>query len=235
MIAVTFALPAESADFVRLLENPMLNSREGVESIRGRIHGQSVAVMHTGVGERSCGAQIEPFLRRQQFKYLISAGFAGAIEKELQVGHLLLAENFSSTDLLRSPRLDLGDEGLFLGKLVTVPEMVDSISERNRLAAKSGAAAVDMETEFIAAACAVHGLPMLSLRAISDTRSAPFPAPPAVLFDVAKQRTDFVRLAFYLLGHPAAFGRLNAFRRQIAVARKSLTTTLDKILRSSLI
>jgi adenosylhomocysteine nucleosidase len=235
VIAVTFALPAESADFVRLLENPMLNSREGVESIRGRIHGQSVAVLHTGVGERRCGVQIEPFLRRQKFKYLISAGFAGAIEKELQVGHLLLAENFSSPDLLQSPHLDLGDEGLFLGKLVTVPEIVDSISERNRLAAKSGAAAVDMETEFIAAACATRGLPMLSLRAISDTRSEPFPAPPAVLFDIEKQRTDLVRLAFHLLSHPAAFGRLNAFRQQIAVARQSLTTALEKILRSSLI
>ena len=235
MIAVTFALPAESADFVRLLEKPMLNSREGVESIRGQIHGQSVAVMHTGVGERNCCAQIEPFLRRQQFKYLISAGFAGAIEKELRVGHLLLAENFSSPELLQSPHLDLGEEGLFLGKLVTVPEVVDSISERNRIAAKSSAAAVDMETEFIAAACAVHGLPMLSLRAISDTRSAPFPAPPAVLFNLAKQRTDFVRLALYLLSHPSAFGGLNRFRQQIAVARQSLTTALEKILRSSLI
>lgn len=235
MIAVTFALPAESTDFVRLIEKPTLNSREGIESIRGQIHGQSVAVMHTGVGERSCCAQIEPFLRRQQFKYLISAGFAGAVEKELQVGHLLIAENFSSPELLQSPHLNLGGEGLFLGKLVTVPEIVDSISERNRLAAKSGAAAVDMETEFIAAACAERGLPMLSLRAISDTRSAPFPAPPAVLFDLAKQRTDFARLAFYLLSHPAAFGRLNAFRQQIAVARRSLTATLDKILRSSLI
>lgn len=235
MIAITFALPAESADFVQLIENPMLNSREGVESIRGQIHGQAVAVMHTGVGERSCRAEIEPFLRRQKFEYLISAGFAGAIEKELQVGHLLLAENFSSPELLQSPQLDLGGEGLFLGKLVTVPEIVNSISERNRLASKSGAAAVDMETEFIAAACAEQGLPMLSLRAISDTRSAPFPAPPEVLFDVARQRTDFVRLAFHLLSHPAAFGRLNAFRQQIAVARGSLTTTLDKILQSRLI
>jgi adenosylhomocysteine nucleosidase len=235
VIAVTFALPAESADFVRLLEKPTLNSREGVESIRGRIHGHSVAVMHTGVGERSCRAQIEPFLRRQQFEYLISAGFAGAVEEELQIGHLLLAENFSSPELLQSPYLDLGDEGLFLGKLVTAPEVVHSISERNRLAAKSGAAAVDMETEVIAAACAEHGLPMLSLRAISDTRSEPFPAPPRVLFDVEKQRTDFVRLAFYLLSHPAAFGRLNAFRQRIAVARHSLTTALEKILRSSLI
>ena len=58
MIAITFALPAESSDFVALLENPALDSREGVESIRGRLHGKSVAVIHTGVGRKICRATI---------------------------------------------------------------------------------------------------------------------------------------------------------------------------------
>jgi len=235
MIAITFALPAESSDLIPLLERPSLNSREGVESIRGRIHGRSIAVMHTGVGEESCRVQIESFLRRQQFQYLISAGFAGGLEAELQIGNLLLAENFSSPELLRSPQLDLPEEGLFLGKLVTVPGIVDSKRERERWAAKTGAAALDMETEFIAEACAGHGLPMLSLRAISDTAAEPFPAPPRVLFDLEKQKTNYARLAFYLATHPGAFGRLNAFRQRVALARKSLTAALEKLLRTDLL
>ena len=164
MIAITFALPAESSDFVRLLTKPVIYAREGVESIRGQIHGRSVAVFHTGVGEKSCRAHIENFLRQQQFKYLISAGFAGALDQELQIGNLLLSENFSSPELLGSPHLDFADDGLFVGKLATVPGIIDSKSERDRWAAESGAAAVDMETEFIAAACAAHRVPMLSLR-----------------------------------------------------------------------
>lgn len=235
MIAITFALPAESSDLIPLLERPSLNSREGVESIRGRIHGRSIAVMHTGVGEESCRVQIESFLRRQQFQYLISAGFAGGLEAELQIGNLLLAENFSSPELLRSPQLDLPEDGLFLGKLITVPGIVDSKQERERLAAKTGAAALDMETEFIAEACAGHGLPMLSLRAISDTAAEPFPAPPRVLFDLEKQKTNYARLAFYLATHPGAFGRLNAFRQRVALARKSLTAALEKLLRTDLL
>ena len=235
MIALTFALSAESSDLIPLLDKPSLNSRDGVESIRGRIHGRSVAVMHTGVGEETCRAQMEIFLRRQQFSYLISGGFAGALEPELQIGNLLISENFSSPELLRSPRLDLPDEGLFLGKLVTVPGMVDSKQERERWAEKTGAAAVDMETEFIAGACAAHGLPMLSLRAISDTAAEPVPAPPGVLFDVEKQKTSYSRLAFYLATHPGAFGRLSAFRQRIAIARKSLTAALEKLLRADLL
>jgi hypothetical protein len=76
---------------------------------------------------------------------------------------------------------------------------------------------------------------MLSLRAISDTATEPFPAPAKVLFDVAKQKTDFVRLGSYLLMHPSAFGRLNAFRERVAVARRTLAEALQQILNADLL
>jgi nucleoside phosphorylase len=233
IIAITFALPAESSDFVRSLAQPDTSAREGV--IHAQIHGRSVAVFHTGVGEKSCRARIEKFLRPQQFKYLISTGFAGALDPELRVGDLFLSENFSSPELLGSSHLEIADGRLFVGKLATVPAVMDSKSERDRLAAESGAAAVDMETEFIAAACAARGIPLLSLRVISDTPSEPFPAPPDVLFDLEKQKTNFGRLAFHLVKHPGAMMRLNAFRRRIGLARQSLTSALDQLLRAGLV
>jgi adenosylhomocysteine nucleosidase len=235
MIAITFALPAESSDFVSLLEKPALNSREGVENIRGRLHGKSLAVIHTGVGRKTCCQRMEILLRRERFEYVISAGFAGALEKELRIGNLLIAENYSSPQLLRSPGLELADDGIFLGKLLTVSGVIESNAEREQLATKTGAAAVDMETEFIAEACANHQLPMLSLRAISDTAAEPFPAPAKVLFDLEKQQTDFARLAFYLVTHPGAFSQLKAFRERVAVARKALARTLETILRADLL
>ncbi|HYJ04159.1 MAG TPA: hypothetical protein VEX43_03435 [Chthoniobacterales bacterium] len=235
MIAITFALPAESSDFVALLEKPAVNSREGVESIRGRLHGKSVAVIHTGVGRKACSERMDILLRRERFEYLISAGFAGALERELRIGNVLVSENYSSPELSRSPQLDLADEGIFLGKLLTVSGVIESNAERERLAAETGAAAVDMETEFIAEACADHHLPMLSLRAISDTPSEPFPAPAHVLFDLEKQQTDFARLAFYLMRNPGAISRLKAFQKRVGVARRALAGTLEKIVRADLL
>ena len=235
MVAIAFALPAESSDFVRLLTKPVTYTHGGFESIRGQIHGRSVAVFHTGVGEKSCRAHIENFLHASQFKYLISAGFAGALAPELQIGDLLLSENFSSPELLRSPNLDCAENGLFMGKLATVPRVIASKSERDRCAAESGAVAVDMETEFIAAACAVHRIPILSLRVMSDTSSEPLPAPAEVLFDLERQRTNFARLALYLVTHPGGLKRLAAFRRRIALARRSLTAALDRLFRVDLI
>src|SRR5436190_17688985 len=235
MIAITFALPAESADFVRLLEQPRLISREGVENIRGRLHGKLVAVIHTGVGKMVCRERMEVMLRRERFEYLISTGFAGALEKELRVGHLLVSENYSTPKILESPALELADESTFLGRLATVPRMIEAAGQRETLNKRTGAAAVDMETETIAELCAAHDLPILSLRAISDGSEQPFPAPAHVLFDLAKQKTDFVRLGSYLVAHPAAVSRLNAFRRRIGLARKALADALDRILRADLL
>lgn len=235
MIAITFALPAESSDFVRLLENRGAVSREGVETIRGHLHGKSLVVIHTGVGKKISRERMETVLRRERFEYLISAGFAGALEKDLRVGHLLVADNFSSPKLLSSPKLVLADDKTFLGKLQTVPQMIETVAERESLNKKTGAAAVDMETEILAEVCAAHDLPMLSIRAISDTASEPFPAPAHVLFDVAKQKTVFSRLGLYLATHPAAFARLNAFRARVAIARKALADALDTILRADLL
>ena len=134
--------------------------------------------------------------------------------------------------LLSAYQNELTADGIFLGKLATVPRMIESIPQRETLNKRTGAAAVDMETETIAEICQAHDLPMLSIRAISDTSVEPFPAPAHVLFDLAKQETDFVRLGAYLLRHPSALGRLNAFRQRIGVARKVMTEALDKILRA---
>ena len=178
---------------------------------------------------------MESLLRREQFEYLISAGFAGALEKELRVGHLLIAENFSSPQLLRSAPLDLADDGVFLGKLLTVSSVIDSTAEREQFAAKTGAAAVDMETEFIAEACADYQLPLFSLRAISDTPSEPFPRSGACSVR-SREAKDGFRPPGVLPGDASQrVARLNAFRARIAVARKALADVLEKIVRADLL
>jgi nucleoside phosphorylase len=210
MIAVTFAHPSESRDFVGLFSQ--------------RHH--EVKVLHTGIGAAACQKTLEPFLDSQSFDFLISSGFAGGTDPSFGVGNLLLAENFSDPQLLAQAR-----EGLIArtATLVTAERVIESASERAQFARERGASAVDMETEWIAQACKSRGLRMLSLRAISDTAAAPFPAPSGVLFDLTKQKTNFRRLAAYLVTHPMAIIRLGRFTRQLAIARAELAVGLTQL------
>ncbi len=228
--AVTFALPAESSEFLSRLRNKSRANRNGTRIIRGNIDDREIQVLHTGVGERVCRQRVGKFLGDQQFDLLISTGFAGALNDQLQIGDLLLAKNFSTIDL--NEKRSFSTLAIHTADLLTASALIDSSEERNNVARASGAAAVDMETEFIARACATHGVPLLSLRVITDTPRKPFPAPPNVLFDIQQQRTNALRFATFFVAHPRRITQLIQFAKRIARARRALADALVKVLRN---
>ncbi|MDQ2659010.1 MAG: hypothetical protein M3Y03_01175, partial [Verrucomicrobiota bacterium] len=120
------------------------------------------------------------------------------------------------------------------GALTTAHDIIDSLATRRRIAEETGAVGVDMETEFISELCAQHDVPMLSLRAISDTPGAPFPAPPGVLFNLETLRTEFLPLFRFLLTHPWAMPRFVGFARTIAQCRRRLADSLDLLCQTPL-
>jgi len=219
VIAITFALPAESSGLDALL--------------REKIDNKLVSIFYTGVGETICRERMEYSLPDRQFDYLISSGFAGALREDLQVGDLVLAENFSDPQLLSTAQRILSDRKVHVAKLFTTNAIIDSPAGRNKIADQQDAVAVDMETETIAHVCRARGIPLLSLRVISDSLGEPFPAPPGVLFDIERQRSNIGKLSLYLLRHPGAVWPLIRFERQIARARKVLTNAIVDLIRKS--
>jgi len=242
MIGITFALSSESSDLVRRLQavqshdnlisgkiDPPSPNRQSGSDLR-RAGNHEVTIVHTGVGARNCNERLEALLHKTRPRLVISSGFAGAVSEQLHIGDLILAENFSDPGLLAMAERVLSKQARRV-KLFTSTSIIDSVAERNEIARASGAEAVDMETGAIVAVCNAHGVPLLSLRAISDTPGEPFPAPPSVLFDIENQRTNFGRLLVYLLRDPAAIWRLFRFSRQIARVRATLTDAIVALVR----
>jgi hypothetical protein len=75
-------------------------------------------------------------------------------------------------------------------------------------------------------------MPLISLRAITDSPTDPFPAPPQILFDLERQRTNYGRLFGYLLRHPGSIPKLTRFSKQIVQVRATLTDALVALVRS---
>jgi adenosylhomocysteine nucleosidase len=227
MIGITFALPSESNDFVRRLQQT-----ENVDGLLwGKIGDREVTIVHTGVGSTNCNDRLEILLHKARPEFVITSGFAGAVSERLHIGELILAENFSDPTLLGLAVEILRDHNVRTVKLFTSTTVIDSVSDRNEIARDSGAAAVDMETGAIVAICRAHGMPLLSLRAITDTPNDPFPAPPDVLFDLEHQRTSYGRLFAYLLRHPGSIPKLTRFSKRIAQVRATLTDALVALIR----
>ena len=226
-IAITFALPTESSGFRARLDEKQ--AQPGL--VFGTINEKAVAICHTGVGGKHCNDRMEQLLHKARPTLVISSGFAGAVTEQLQPGELILAENFSDLVVLARAREILSDHKARVVKLFTSASILDSISERNEIARASGAAAVDMETGSISEICKAHGVPLLSLRAITDTPAEPLPAPADVLFDIEAQRTKYGRLLTYLFRHPDSIVKLTAFSRRIAKVRGKLTDALVTLIR----
>ncbi len=234
MIAITFALPAESAGLIRRLAGSRRIIRAGLKIVAGRLRGRDIEVLHTGVGAKASGDHLVMYLEKSSPVFLISSGFAGAARSNLRVGDLVLAQNFSDAELLAGARRALREQNVHAGKVFTAPVMVDSLAEREEIWRGHEAVAIDMETETIARVCTDRHLRMLSLRVLSDTPRHPFPLPSGILFDIQRQRTPALRLFRYLMAHPSAIPRLIQFSQQIGRARRALTDALERVVQAEL-
>ncbi len=235
MIALTFALPDESRVFVAALKKrSILATGDGLlPVVSGECAGQRVTVIHTGVGE------VPVYRRRlvqllapgeaggEKPRLLISSGYAGGLQAKRKVGDLILGENVSEPASLDAASRLLAGRAVHQGTLTTQPAAAETRNEKQALGARSGAAAVDMETAWIAEVCAQMDVPMLSLRAISDAVDQSFPVPGRVLFDARKQRPRYLALPVWLLAHPGRIMPFIRFVRGLGPARAGLAEALQ--------
>jgi adenosylhomocysteine nucleosidase len=165
-----FALGIESGGLVDLVEGVTIaRQSHGVEHA-GKLAGKEVVIVDGGVGGKAAQRATAEAIKFYQPRWVISAGFAGALDDNLRRGHILMADEVAS---LTGERLAIGmkleaSKGLHVGRLLTVGDVVRRPEERRRLAAEHAAVACDMETFAVAQACAEKGVKLLSVRIISD-------------------------------------------------------------------
>jgi len=218
MIVVTFALPQESGDFRRTLR-----------VAGGRLGGEEVRVLHIGVGAGAAAESVRRLVAADAPRTLICAGFAGGLDPRVRTGDLVIAENFSEPTLCARARTLGGQQPLF-GLLVTHDTPIETVAAKTALAHATGALAVDMETAAVAEICRTAGVPLLSVRAISDDATTPLPVPFAEWFDLQHQRPRPWRLLRHLTLHPARVRPFAHFVRGLAPARHALADFLVRIL-----
>jgi adenosylhomocysteine nucleosidase len=229
MIVIAFALPDEARAFLPALEQSAKKDRHPLSQVSGQCAGRAVRVVYTGVGATADGSQrlCAALDGLGPEDLLISSGFAGALRGDLKVGDLVLGENFSDPRLAGAARRLLADEPTHVGGLSTQSLMAERPADKSALAAATGAIAVDMETGWIAEACARAGVPMVSLRVVSDAADQPFPVPGTILFDALRQRPRYFALPAWLLAHPWQIGPFAQFVRGLAPARARLSNALQ--------
>jgi adenosylhomocysteine nucleosidase len=222
VIGLSFALPEESKDLVRLLSGATRSGPEALPVISGTLAGRDVVILHSGMGMTSASARTGAFLEKESPSLWIAAGFGGALSPDLKIGDIVTVQNFSQSALLTA----IASLPSHPGPLLTTKEVIETAAQKKDLARHTGAIAVDMETAAIHRLCEARAIPMLAIRSISDTASQDLPIPAAVWFDAATQRPRPLPLLLHLATHPARIAPFARFVRGINRARSTLTRFL---------
>ena len=170
-IAFIFALGIEAGGLVDALKGVQTARQpHGIERA-GKLAGREVVVVEAGIGAKAAARATAEAIKFYQPRWVVSAGFAGALDENLRRGHILMADEVANQNgerLAVGMKLQAAGKGLHVGRLLTVGEIIRRAADRRRLAAEHGAVACDMETFGVARACAEQGVRLLSVRIISD-------------------------------------------------------------------
>jgi nucleoside phosphorylase len=159
-ILVSFALRQEGVSFERRLTQR--STKFG--SVLGRLRAQDVAVYWLGIGVQD-EDRFKRTLEDLRPELVINSGFAGGVRTLLEPGDFVLAENFTSPELLR--RLETVRVFEARGKFVYVEAIAD-VATKTRINSEGNVVAIDMESARIAAVCRKLAVPIVSARMISD-------------------------------------------------------------------
>ncbi len=198
-------------------------------------HANGHDVVCQGAGPQSARGAAEGLLHRD-VRGLVSFGIAGALDPGLRSGALVVPETVMSedgtawpcdrawvrqfTDML-SPAIAASP-----ASVVSVSRIAATPGAKSKLASRTGAAAVDMESAAVAAVAAENALPFLAVRAIADGATD---ALPQIALDATRAdgSIDVMHTLRALALAPWQLPGLIRVARQTSQAKRTLARAAD--------
>ncbi len=202
----------------------------------------TVLVLETGIGKNRTEEALRWLLAKPvlvnvpyQPKVVISCGFAGALQPDLQVGDLILATEVIDTEGHCWPipwpgALPPGDwqPPLKRGRLLTTPQLITDPAKKRELGQRHQALAVDMESAIVASICSRQEISFGCLRAISDRVDTAMS--PQLISVLSGAGVSWMRLAAMFARSPLTTGELWRLAKATRVASRQLAKGLGELL-----
>jgi adenosylhomocysteine nucleosidase len=148
--------------------------------VEGECGGKVIAVIVAGMGRENIRRGAQLLLDGHRPRWVVSAGFAGALNPEYARLDIALADEVLDLDGRRL-RIDVTippeatGRPIRTGRLLTVDHIIRTAAEKAELRRRYDADLVDMETAAVAALCAERGVRFLSIRVVSDEAGIDLP------------------------------------------------------------
>jgi adenosylhomocysteine nucleosidase len=216
-VAIVAALEREVSPFVK-------NWRQATREYEGRsfrvYEKQDTVVVCGGVGPEAARRAAEAMISLYHPTLLISAGFAGALDPALPVGHTLTPDQVIDAGDGSRMQTDGGQ-----GVLITFNSVAD-VEQKARLATAFGAHAIDMEAAAVGKAAEAHGIKFLACKVISDASDTALP--PLTKFIGSDGRFDGLRFVAHIAVRPWRWAAVRRLARDTMKAARALSVSLKE-------
>ena len=249
MIAVVTALREEVKDFLAWGEFKVAH-QEWPLRLYESLSLTDVVVIEGGIGKECVETATQEAIRRYEPDYIVSAGFAGAVQPGLKPGDLFLCDRLWSVGgdplfwkpeaavsraLLDAPlkeRVDGDMAGSFpdytYGGCLSVGLFIGSRSLKDWIGGNFPVSIIDMESYWVSEIAAQKAIPHLVLRSVLDTMEQTLPQFIGQAAGNERDRT-WKRGLRYMLSRPGEAPALLQMARQAKVARAALAGFLKSV------
>lgn len=186
---------------------------------------EGVLALCGGMGRRPAAMAARAAIDHFEPDILISGGLAGALDSKIPVGRVLRPTQV--VDAATGEKHETVRNAAARGVLVTASSVL-SREEKEEMARKFGAEAVDMEAAVVAEIARAAGVPFVVVKAISDPLD--FAMPSIDQFIDARGRLHLLKLIGYAALRPQTWKSLNELRRNSQIASEALAVGLDESL-----
>ncbi|MFM1945165.1 MAG: hypothetical protein RI897_4147 [Verrucomicrobiota bacterium] len=206
-ILITFAVRNEANPFVKQLP-----------------HSPDVLILITGIGPDLAAKHTTALLHQHRPRLIISSGFTGALNPDLQHGDLL-------HDASQAPQLEplLTQLHSRPSRFLQSPTILTTPDQKQTAFQSSNADAVEMESHAIREIAKQHHLPCAILRVVSDIASESLP-PNMHRWLTPQGSPRPLQLALQCLQNPATIPMLIRLGKNSQAASKKLAATLSQLL-----
>ncbi len=171
------------------------------------------------------GYRLAAIARLLEVRAVVVAGVAGGLDPRLKIGDVVV--DGADGEMIAGLR----GAGFFFGRVHTADALVATAGEKAALFAKTGALAVDMETELVREMAAKMGVPFLALRVISDTAQDGLDPALVNLID-SLGRPRVMRAAVHVMANPGKMPAMMQVGRNMRCALSRLGLAIDAVVAS---
>lgn len=199
----------------------------------GRYDEARVAIVESGPGFAPARRATQALIEAHTPPYVVSCGFSGALQPELQLGHIVMANAITDMHGQEFPlTISVPEQlppGVHAGRLLVVDELVRTTEEKTALGQSHDALAVDMESLAVAQVCRELGVGFMAVRVISDDLATDLPVEIHSVLAATPGRRIGAALGS-LWKRPGSYKDLWQLREQARFAAGRLAKFLDGVI-----